>query len=60
MSKIAVGIDLGTSNTVVSVVHGNKAHVIPDREGRKIHPSVVSIHPKGDVLVGQEAVRRPS
>ena len=58
MSKIAVGIDLGTSNTVVSVVHGNKAHVIPDREGRKIHPSVVSIHPKGDILVGQEALRR--
>jgi len=58
MSKIAVGIDLGTSNTVVSVVHGNKAHVIPDREGRKIHPSVVSMHPKGDILVGQEALRR--
>jgi len=58
MSELAVGIDLGTSNTVVSVVQGNKAHVIPDREGRRIHPSVVSFHPKGMVLVGQEAVRR--
>ena len=58
MSDIAVGIDLGTSNSVVAVVQGQKAHVIPDREGRKIHPSVVSFHPKGTVLVGQEAVRR--
>ena len=58
MSELAVGIDLGTSNTVVAVVQGNKAHVVPDREGRRVHPSVVSFHPKGMVLVAQEAVRR--
>jgi len=58
MSELSVGIDLGTSNSVVAVVKGNKAHVIPDREGRRIHPSVVSFHPKGMVLVGQDAVRR--
>jgi len=58
VSAPAVGIDLGTSNSVVAVVQGQKALVIPDREGRRIHPSVVSFHPKGTVLVGQEAVRR--
>ncbi len=58
MSDVAVGIDLGTSNSVVAVVQGQKAHVIPDREGRRVHPSVISFHPKGTVLVGQEAVRR--
>jgi molecular chaperone DnaK len=58
MSEPVVGIDLGTSNTVVAVVQGNKAHVIPDSKGSRIHPSVVSFHPKGTVLVGQEAARR--
>jgi molecular chaperone DnaK len=58
MSEPVVGIDLGTSNSVVAVVQDNKAHVIPDRKGRRIHPSVVSFHPKGTVLVGQEAARR--
>ena len=53
-----VGIDLGTSNTVVAVVHGNKAMVIPDAQGNRIHPSVVSFHPNGTVLVGPEAKRR--
>ncbi|MCA9665661.1 MAG: Hsp70 family protein [Myxococcales bacterium] len=53
-----VGIDLGTSNTVIAVVADNKATVIPDRDGRRIHPSVVSFHPNGTVLVGQEAKRR--
>ena len=58
MSNPVVGIDLGTSNTVIAVVHENKATVIPDRDGRRIHPSVVSFHPNGTVLVGQEAKRR--
>ena len=58
MSEPAVGIDLGTSNTAVAVVQGDTAHVIPDEKGNRIHPSVVSFHPKGVVLVGQEANRR--
>jgi len=58
MSEPVVGIDLGTSNSVVAVVQGNKAHVIPDSKGSRIHPSVVSFHPKGTVLVGHEAARR--
>jgi molecular chaperone DnaK len=58
MSDPVIGIDLGTSNSVVAVVAENKAHVIPDSKGSRIHPSVVSFHPKGTVLVGQEAARR--
>ncbi len=58
MSGPAIGIDLGTSNTAVAVVQGDTAHVIPDVKGNRIHPSVVSFHPKGVVLVGQEANRR--
>jgi molecular chaperone DnaK len=58
MSDLAVGIDLGTTNTVIAVVEGNKAHVVPDSNGSRIHPSVVSFHPQGTVLVGPEASRR--
>ncbi|MFH1132765.1 MAG: Hsp70 family protein [Pseudomonadota bacterium] len=58
MSKPVVGIDLGTSNTVLAVVENDTATVIPDSQGRRIHPSVVSFHPNGTVLVGQEAKRR--
>lgn len=53
-----VGIDLGTSNSVIAVIDGNQAIVIPDNKGNRIHPSVVSFHPNGTVLVGQEASRR--
>jgi molecular chaperone DnaK len=56
--EAVVGIDLGTSNTVVAVVQGNKATVIPDSDGNRIHPSVVSFHPNGSVLVGRDAKRR--
>ena len=58
MSNLAIGIDLGTSNTVVALVKGDTAHVVPDAKGNRIHPSVVSFHPQGTVLVGQEATRR--
>lgn len=58
MPRPVVGIDLGTSNSVIAVVDGDRAIVIPDRQGRRIHPSVVSFHPKGTVLVGHEAKRR--
>ncbi|MCK5801107.1 MAG: Hsp70 family protein, partial [Deltaproteobacteria bacterium] len=56
--EAVVGIDLGTSNTVAAVVQGNKATVIPDQDGLRVHPSVVSFHPNGTVLVGQDAKRR--
>src|SRR5437763_7398675 len=53
-----IGIDLGTSNSVVAVVQDGKVIVIPDSEGRRIHPSVVSFHSNGTVLVGERAKRR--
>jgi molecular chaperone DnaK len=58
MSGPVVGIDLGTSNSVVAIVQGSKANIIPDREGRRIQPSIVSFHPNGKVLVGHEAKNR--
>ena len=58
MAQPVVGIDLGTSNTVIAVVHQKKATIIADRKGNRIHPSVVSFHPNGTVLVGEEAKRR--
>lgn len=58
MSGAVVGIDLGTTNTVVAVVRGGKAHVIADDEGHRLLPSVVSFHPSGDVLVGTKARER--
>jgi molecular chaperone DnaK len=53
-----VGIDLGTTNTVVACVRGGRVHVLPDEQGRRLLPSVVSFHPNGDVLVGYPAKER--
>ena len=53
-----VGIDLGTTNTVVACVRGGRVHVLPDEQGRRLLPSVVSFHPNGDVLVGHPAKER--
>lgn len=58
MSGKVVGIDLGTSNSVVAAVVGGKPVVIPDEEGNRIHPSVVSFLPGGDVIVGAKASAR--
>jgi len=50
-----IGIDLGTSNSVVSYVKQGQAHVVEDAEGRRVHPSVVSFLPDGYVWVGAAA-----
>ncbi len=54
----AVGIDLGTSNTVVAYVRDGRAVTLPDEEGRRLIPSIVSFHPNGNVLVGESARER--
>ena len=53
-----VGIDLGTTNTVVACVRGGRVHVLPDEQGRRLLPSVVSFHPSGEILVGHPAKER--
>ena len=53
-----VGIDLGTTNTVVACVRGGRVHVLADEQGRRLLPSVVSFHPNGEVLVGYPAKER--
>src|SRR5271167_1049444 len=57
MSKI-IGIDLGTTNSVVSVMEGGQAVVIPNQEGGRTTPSVVSFTKSGERLVGQVAKRQ--
>src|ERR1700680_1199557 len=57
MSKI-IGIDLGTTNSVVSVMWGGQAVVIPNQEGGRTTPSVVGFTKSGERLVGQVAKRQ--
>jgi molecular chaperone DnaK len=57
MSKI-IGIDLGTTNSVVSVLQGGEPVVIPNQEGARTTPSVVAITKSGERLVGQVAKRQ--
>jgi molecular chaperone DnaK len=58
MGKI-IGIDLGTTNSVVAVMEGGDPKVIPSAEGSPLVPSVVAINPKtGERLVGQLARRQ--
>src|SRR5574340_1011855 len=58
-SKI-VGIDLGTTNSVVAVMEGGEPVVIPTAEGSRLLPSVVAITKNGERLVGQVAKRQAS
>jgi molecular chaperone DnaK len=53
-----IGIDLGTTNSVVATVRGNRVEVIPDPQGHRLHPSVVAFAPNGDILVGFPARAR--
>ncbi|MCX6566711.1 MAG: molecular chaperone DnaK [Candidatus Aminicenantes bacterium] len=57
MAKI-IGIDLGTTNSVVAVMEGDQATVIANEEGGRTTPSVVGFTPKGERLVGQIAKRQ--
>ena len=54
----AIGIDLGTTNSVVAVVQGGEPVVIPNQEGTRTTPSVVAFTEKGERLVGQIAKRQ--
>jgi molecular chaperone DnaK len=57
-SKKIVGIDLGTTNSVVSVLEGANPNVIPNAEGNRTTPSVVAYTKTGETLVGQLAKRQ--
>jgi len=57
LSKI-IGIDLGTTNSVVAVMEGSDPKVIPNSEGSRTTPSIVAFTDKGERLVGQVAKRQ--
>jgi len=57
MGKI-IGIDLGTTNSVVAVMEGKEAKVIVNEEGARLTPSVIAWDDKGEVLVGTIAKRQ--
>src|SRR5574339_680984 len=57
MAKI-IGIDLGTTNSVVAVMEGGQPTVIPTSEGGRLCPSVVAFNKNGERLVGQTAKRQ--
>ena len=53
-----IGIDLGTTNSVVAVMEGKEAKVIANPEGNRLTPSVVAFTDKGETLVGEPARRQ--
>jgi molecular chaperone DnaK len=55
---LAVGIDLGTTNSVVAAIVDGELQVVRDREGRALVPSVVAFAPNGKTLVGRKARER--
>src|SRR6266513_1575011 len=58
MPKV-IGIDLGTTNSVIAVMEGGEPVVIPNAEGSRLTPSVVAVNPKtGERMVGQVAKRQ--
>jgi molecular chaperone DnaK len=57
MAKV-IGIDLGTTNSVVAVMEGGNSVVIPNQEGSRLTPSVVAFTKDGEILVGQVAKRQ--
>ena len=53
-----IGIDLGTTNSVVAVMEGKDAKVIPNAEGNRLTPSVVAFTDGDEILVGESAKRQ--
>ncbi len=53
-----IGIDLGTTNSVVAVMEGKEVKVIPNAEGNRLTPSVVAFTDRGEILVGEPAKRQ--
>src|SRR3954452_19627966 len=53
-----IGIDLGTTNSVVAVMEGGDVTGIPNQEGSRLTPSVVAFSSKGEILVGDPAKRQ--
>ena len=53
-----IGIDLGTTNSVVAVTEGSDVKVIPNAEGNRLTRSVVAFTDKGETLVGEPARRQ--
>ncbi len=58
MAKKTIGIDLGTTNSVVAVMEGRDPKVIENEEGHRLTPSVVGFTKEGEILVGQVARRQ--
>ena len=57
MGKI-IGIDLGTTNSCVSILEGNTPKVIENAEGARTTPSIVAFQDDGEILVGAPAKRQ--
>ncbi len=53
-----IGIDFGTTNSVVAIMEGSEVKVIPNAEGNRLTPSVVAFTDKGEVIVGEPARRQ--
>src|SRR5256885_9499477 len=58
MAKKIIGIDLGTTNSVVAIMEGRGPKVIENEEGHRLTPSVVGFSKDGEILVGQVARRQ--
>src|SRR5204863_6794476 len=58
MAKKIIGIDLGTTNSVVAIMEGRDPKVIENEEGNRLTPSVVGFSRDGEILVGQVARRQ--
>ncbi|HON86428.1 MAG TPA: molecular chaperone DnaK [Syntrophorhabdaceae bacterium] len=58
MAKKVIGIDLGTTNSVVAIMEGGEPKVIINEEGSRLTPSVVAFTKDGEILVGQTAKRQ--
>ncbi len=54
----AVGIDLGTTNSCLAILEGNEPKVVPNKEGGRVTPSVVSFRETGEIIVGSIAKRQ--